>query len=200
MADSAQNVIDEDRWSQLRSAIQTTGYYPDVVVEATSDALAEEPVAAFVLQHEPTFEREEIRRHLTVLALTPSRIVLTHTDEHAADDVLPEPYTSTSTEAIPLRSISLVQTTRMVAAPPSGTDGTGPAREAVISIGWGGQSGLDLEPVQCPDPTCESDHGYAGRIMNDDFTLRMSATADGDDAVARLLDFGRRLSAATAGN
>ena len=45
---------------------------------------AGEPVAAYVLHHEPTFDHDEIRRHMTVLALTPTRLILVHHD-------LPEP-------------------------------------------------------------------------------------------------------------
>ncbi|MGH3360604.1 MAG: DUF5998 family protein [Nocardioidaceae bacterium] len=191
--------VQEDRWKDLRDEIQQTGYYPDVVAEGMSDALASEAVEAYVLHHEPTFDREEIRRHLTVLAMTGSRLVLTHTDEHPPDDLLPEPYTSTTTEAVPLRAVTSVVTTRMIATGPASADAGGPAREAVMTIGWGSVSRLDLEPAQCSDPSCDADHGYSGNITGDDFTLRISATADGDDAVARLLDFGRRLSAATAG-
>ena len=198
MADRHEYAV-ADRWSQLRDAIQQTGYYPNVVTDGIVDALAGESVEAYVLHHEPTFDREEIRRHLTVLAMTGSRLVLTHTDEHPPDDLLPEPYTSTTTEAVPLRSVSSVVTTRMVATSPTepGTNGT--TREAVITIGWGSVARVELEPAQCSDPTCDADHGYSGNVTSDDFTLRISATADGIEAVEQLLDFGRRLSAATAG-
>ena len=188
-----------DRWGPLRDAIQQTGYYPNVVTEGIVDALADESVEAYVLHHEPTFDRDEVRRHLTVLVMTASRLVLTHTDEHPPDDLLPEPYTSTTTEIVPLRSVTSVVTTRMVAASPTEPDGGGPTREAVITIGWGSVSRVELEPAQCSDPTCDADHGYSGNLTGDDFTLRLSATADGEGAVAQLLDFGRRLSAATAG-
>lgn len=195
----ANRYVQDDRWGDLRDEIQQTGYYPDVVAEGMSDALAGEAVGAYVLHHEPTFDREEIRRHLTVLAMTGSRLVLTHTDEHPPDDLLPEPYTSTTTEAVPLSAVTSVVTTRMIATSPGSADAGGPPREAVMTIGWGSVSRLDLEPAQCSDPTCDADHGYSGSVTGDDFTLRISATADGDDAVTGLLDFGRRLSAATAG-
>ena len=115
---------------------------------------------SFFVHHEPTFDRDEVRRHLTVVVLTPSRLILAHTDEHAGDDLLPEPYTSTSTEAIALSSVSSVVVTRMVANP---TDAARrPPAEAVLTIGWGGVARLDLEPAACGDPECDADHGYTG--------------------------------------
>ena len=72
-------------------------------------AIAGEPVEAHLVHHEPTIdERDEVRRHVTVLVLTPSRLILAHTDEHAPDDVLPAPYTSTTTEAITLHAVRTV--------------------------------------------------------------------------------------------
>ena len=190
-----------DRAPALRQAIDHCGYYPDVVADAIDGALAGEPVHSFVIHHEPTFDREEVRRHLTVLALTPSRLVIGHTDEHPPDDLLPEPYASTSTEAVPLTGVSLVAVNRMVANPAADADGavrrTG-VSEAVLSVGWGAVGRLDLEPATCGDPQCEGDHGYTGTLATDDFSLRMSSAADGAESVSRLLEFARALSAATA--
>ena len=59
------------------------------------------------------------------MVLTPSRLILAHTDEHTGDDLLPEPYTSTSTEAVRLSAVKSVVVTRMIANPTSGAD---PAR------------------------------------------------------------------------
>jgi hypothetical protein len=149
-------------------------------------------VVSFYVHHEPTFDRDEVRRHLSVVVLTPTRLVLVHTDEHAGDDLLPEPYTSTSTEAIRLSAVKSVVVTRMVANPTSGT--TRPA-EAVMTIGWGGVSRMDLEPAGCDDSSCEADHGYTGVLASDDFSLRLSSAADGQAAVDRLLAFAETLSA-----
>jgi predicted metalloenzyme YecM len=57
---------------------------------------------------------------------------------------------------------------------------------------------LELEPAHCGDESCEADHGYLGTITADDFSLRVSQAADGEDAVRQLLSFGRELSDATA--
>lgn len=180
------------RETQLRAAIERTGYYPDVVADAVADAVASEEIDSFFVHHEPTFEHDEVRRHLTVLVLTPSRLVLVHTDEHGGDELLPEPYTSTSTESIRLGSITSVAVTRLTTA-------TVPARlaEANLAMSWGAMARLDLEPARCADPDCDADHGYTGTVGGDDFTLRVSAAADGVAAVEELLEFAASVSART---
>lgn len=186
-----------DHTRELKSAIDHTGYYPDIVREAVASAVAGEEVVSFYVHHETTFERDEVRRHLTVIVLTPTRLVRAHTDEHPGDDLLPEPYTSTSTEAIALSSINSVVVTRIATQPTSAV--VSPPVEAVLTIGWGGVNRIDLEPAGCADPACEADHGYTGMIGPDDFSLRASEAADGDSAVARLLAFAEALSMRTRG-
>ena len=179
----------------LRAAIQHTGYYPEVVSDAVFAALAGEDVVDFYVHHEPTFDHDEVRRHLTVVVITPSRLLLTHTDEHpGGDDLLPEPYTSTSTEAITLSSVRTVSVTRMVTNP---TEGASRSAEAVLTIGWGAVGRIDLEPATCSDPECDADHGYTGVLAGDDFSLRVSAAAEGQQAVDALLEFADSLSART---
>ena len=187
---------EHDRTVELRQAIEHTGYYPEVVRDGVQAAVAGEQVVSYYVHHEPTFERDEVRRHLTVVVLTPSRLLLAHTDEHAPDDLLPEPYTSTSTEAITLSSVRSVVVTRMTANP---SDGPSRPAEAVMTVGWGGVSRIDLEPAGCSDPQCDADHGYTGVFASDDFSLRVSAAADGGDAVGGLLSFAESLSARTHG-
>jgi len=188
------SVTEVDQSRALRAEIERTGYYPDVVFDGVSTAVAGERIVAFFVHHEPTFEHDEVRRHLSVLALTPSRLILAHTDEHAGDDLLPEPYTSTSTEAVALSAVKSVVVTRMVTNP---AKGVGRPAEAVLTIGWGAVGRLDLEPAGCADPNCEADHGYTGSLSSDDFSLRVSAAADGGDAVAQLLGFAEALSGRT---
>jgi hypothetical protein len=191
-----------DRSPELRAAIENSGYYPDVVSDAVRAALADEPVVSFLVHHEPTIdERDEVRRHVTVLVLTASRLILAHTDEHAPDDLLPAPYTSTSTEAVTLSAVRSVVVNRMVANPDSYAGKPIPApgaNEAVLSIGWGAVGRIDLEPAGCADPDCEADHGYTGVLASDDFSLRVSSAAEGPEAVAELLGFSDALAARTA--
>src|SRR6188474_740221 len=107
-----------DRSHDLRSAIEASGYYPDVVADAVFASVAGEAVEAHLVHHEPTIdERDEVRRHVTVLVLTPTRLILAHTDEHAPDDILPAPYTSSTTEAVTLSAVRSVVINRMVANP-----------------------------------------------------------------------------------
>lgn len=189
-----------DRTTHLLAAIEQSGYYPDVVSAAVNSAVAGEPVVSYLVHHEPTIdERDEVRRHVTVMVLTPTRLVLAHTDEHAPDDLLPAPYTSSSTEAVLLSAVRSVVVNRMVANPASGNPiPAAGATEAVLTLGWGAMSRVDLEPAGCADPSCDADHGYTGVVAADDFSLRVSAAAEGPEAVASLLAFADALSARTA--
>src|ERR1700712_883525 len=144
-----------DRTEDLPVAIEKSGYYPDVVSAAVNSAVAHEQVVSYLVHHEPTIdERDEVRRHVTVLVLTPSRLILAHTDEHAPDDLLPAPYTSSSTEAVTLSAIRSVVVNRMVANPETYAGQPIPApgaNEAVLTIGWGAVGRIDLEPATCTD-------------------------------------------------
>lgn len=200
MATTHRTGTPRDRSSDLAAAIERTGYYPAVVGAGVIAAVADEDVVDYLVHHEPTIDRDEVRRHMTVVVLTATRLILAHTDEHDPDDLLPEPYTSTSTEAIALSAVRSVVVNRMVANPASfnGTSLPAPA-EAVVTIGWGGLNRIDLEPAGCADPQCEADHGYTGVLASDDFSLRVSAMADGQAAVDELLAFAETLSARTHG-
>ena len=192
----------DDRYADLRAAIEASGYYPEVVADSVKAAVAGEQVVSYLVHHEPTIDRDEVRRHVTVVVLTPSRLVVAHTDEHAPDDLMPAPYASTSTEAVTLASVRSVVVNRIVAHPASYVGKPVPppgADEVVLTIGWGALGRLDLEPAGCSDPQCDADHGYTGMITSDDFSLRVSAAADGAEAVGQVLAFAESLSASTSG-
>jgi len=55
----------------LRAAIDRAGYYPELVAAAVDAAVAGDEIEAFVVHQETTFDAEEVRRHITVLVLTP---------------------------------------------------------------------------------------------------------------------------------
>ena len=72
--------------ADLRVAIEHSGYYPELVAETIQSAIAGEEVRAFLVHHEATFDRDELRRHVTVLVLTPARLVVGHTDDSPPDE------------------------------------------------------------------------------------------------------------------
>jgi hypothetical protein len=183
----------------LRVAIERSGYYPGLVTDAVASALGTEPVTAFFVHHDAIFDPGmEVRRHMTVLALTPTRLVYSHTDEHPADESGGRPRAETSTEAIRFARVSSVSLTRIVQDPASYVPGVTMPAEVMLTIGWNVLSHLELEPAHCGDESCEADHGYLGTITADDLTLRVSEAADGEDAVRQLMTFASALSESTA--
>src|SRR5450432_412371 len=172
----------------MRSAIERSGYYPGVVSDAVTAALGQEPVLSYVVHHDALFDPGmEVRRHMTVLALTPTRLVFSHTDEHPPDDTDSRPQAETSTEAVRFSRISSVAVTRVVPDPASYVPGVTMPTEVVLTVGWNVLSHVELEPAHCGDENCEADHGYSGTITADDLTMRVSEAADGEDAVRQVL-------------
>jgi hypothetical protein len=185
----------------LRAAIERTGYYPGLVTDAVWSSLGAEPVTAYVVTHDAIFDPGmEVRRHITVLALTPTRLIYSHTDEHPAEEPEGHPQAETSTEAVRFSRVSSVALTRVVPDPASYVAGVTTPSEVVLTIGWNVLSHVELEPAHCGDENCEADHGYMGTITADDLTLRMSEAADGEDQVRQVLSFAAALSDATVGN
>jgi Family of unknown function (DUF5998) len=183
----------------LRNAIERSGYYPGLIADAVAAALGPEPVTAFVVHHDAIFDPGmEVRRHMTVLALTPTRLVHSHTDEHPADDPDSRPRAETSTEAIRFSRVSSVSLTRVVPDPASYVPGVTMPSEVIMTIGWNVLSHVELEPAHCGDESCEADHGYIGTITADDLILRVSEAADGEEAVRQVVSFASALSDATA--
>jgi len=183
----------------LRSAIERSGYYPGLVADAVSSALGSEPVVSFVVQGEALFDPAmEVRRHMSVLVLTPTRLIYSHTDENPADEPSARPQAETSTEAVRFSRISSVAVTRVLPDPASYVPGVTMPSEVVLTIGWNVLSHIDLEPAHCGDENCEADHGYSGTITADDLALRVSEAADGEEAVRQVLEFASALAAATA--
>jgi Family of unknown function (DUF5998) len=181
----------------LVSEVEHAGFYPALVHDALDVAIAGEQVRSYLVHQETTFDRVEVRRHITVLVLTPSRLVVAHADDHDPDTLSPEPYASASTEAVPLNRVTSVVLTHAVTSPERHRTGAVP-RELSLTVGWGSLTRVDLEPASCADPDCEADHGYTGTLAADDITVRLSAEAEGEAAVRAAADFARMLSAATA--
>jgi hypothetical protein len=181
----------------LARRIENAGYYPDLVADALDVALAGEPIQAHLVHGETTFDTDTVRRHLSVLAVTPSRLLFVHADDHGGDEHGVTAHAIATSEAIPLGAVGSVMITHVVPDPSSYTSG-GLGHELTLTIAWGAVSRIDLEPATCGDPQCEADHGFTGSMTGDDLSLRISAEADGDDAARDALAFARALSAATA--
>jgi hypothetical protein len=183
---------------ELRGDIDACGYFPELVEDAIMIAVADEDLIDFVVHHEPTFNQNEIHRHVTVLALTPTRLIVGHTDDHPAEEPMTGTFAAASTESVSLSKIDTVVLTRVVAQPEEYSVGSPDVSETWLSVGWGAVRRVDLELATCSDPQCEADHGYTGTLVGDDLTVRMSAAADGTDRVARLISFAISLQRATS--
>jgi hypothetical protein len=186
-------------FAALRQDLHRAGYYPELVADVLDIALADEPVVAHLVHPETTFDAAEVRRHVTVLVLTPSRLVCAHVDDHPADLEHPSASASATTESVPLSELRSVALTHVVPEPAKHKGGR-PALELTLAIGWGAVSRVDLEPATCGDPSCDADHGLTGTLTPDDVVVRVSAAAEGIDSVRAATAFARVLSAASAGS
>jgi Family of unknown function (DUF5998) len=193
----------------LTKDIERAGYYPSLVADVVESAVAGGEVVSHLVHQETTFDHDTVRRHITVLALTPTRLVVAHADDHAGEDDPDEvedtdsqsPGTATATatsECVPLSAVRGVMLTHVVASPATYTPGS-LGRELTLTLGWGAVSRIDMIPATCGDPNCEADHGYEGTVTTDDIGLRISADADGEPALAQAMMFARALSAAIGG-
>lgn len=169
--------------------IERSGYYPELMADALRASLgSEEPLGHVVHQETTLDDAMGIRRHVTVLAATPTRLVVCHTDEHPPNELTPYPHATTTTEVVPLSRIASVAVTTMVANPAEYAPGAA-CREVTLVVGWGAIGHVDLEPASCGDETCEADHGYTGTFTADDLSLRVSEDGDGAPVVAQALHF-----------
>ncbi len=184
------------RNTTLRQSLDLAGYYPELVGDVLDVAVGGEEVVAHLVHPETTFDTE-VRRHVTALVLTPTRLIMAHVDDHPADLENPSATASATTEAVPLRAVHTVALTHVVGTPARHRTGATPA-ELTLAVGWGGVQRIDLEPATCGDPQCDADHGLTGSITPDDVVVRVSAQAEGREAVRAALSFARALSAATA--
>ncbi|GAA4658436.1 DUF5998 family protein [Kineococcus glutinatus] len=182
---------------ELVGDVERAGYYPQLVCDVLRAALVGDRVEAHLVHLETTFDSSEVRRHVTVLALTPDRLVIAHADDHAPDETSPESYAVASTEAVALQRVESVVVSSVVTRPADYRSGDTP-QEVTLTVGWGAVRRIDLEPAGCPDPDCDADHGYTGSLSGDDLTLRVSAAAEGAGAVRAAVAFAQALSEATA--
>src|SRR5664279_2376059 len=122
--------------SSLTKDIERAGYYPALVADVVESAVAGGEVISHLVHQETTFDHDTVRRHITVLALTSTRLVVAHADDHAPEDDHGElddadPSTSatatataTSSECVPLSAVRGVMLTHVVSSPATYTPGS----------------------------------------------------------------------------
>ena len=178
----------------LKRAIQRAGYYPALVADVVQAALAGDEVDSHLVHQETTFDHDVVRRHITVLALTSSRLVIAHADDHADERTGNEEVATATTESVPLSAVRGVMLTHVVPKPQDYNPGS-LGREITLTLGWGAVSRIDLLPATCADPSCDAEHGFEGTVSSDDISLRVSADAEGEAALRQALSFAQELSA-----
>ncbi|MEP6650954.1 MAG: DUF5998 family protein [Lapillicoccus sp.] len=190
--------------ADLEAAIERAGYYPALVADVVESALGPDTVVAHLVHQETTFDQDAVRRHITVLAMTPSRLVIVHADDHeglpgTGGEGEPGPPVATATsETVPLTSVRGVMLTHVISSPDTYVAGS-LGREITLTIGWGAVARIDIVPAACSDPDCDADHGFEGTVASDDISLRISSDADGDGALTDALSFARTLSGSIGG-
>ncbi len=180
--------------AELRADIERAGFYPAIVSDVVANALAGDSVVEYLVHQETTFDDESVRRHVTVLVMAPSALVIAHADDHEGPEREQSVAMATS-ERVPLSAIRGVMITHVVPDPARYRPGS-LGREITLTVGWAGVSRLDVMPASCGDPSCEADHGFEGTIAADDIALRISADADGQRVLDRAMTFARALSMA----
>jgi hypothetical protein len=189
--------------ADLTAAIERAGYYPALVADVVESALGPDDVVAHLVHQETTFDQDAVRRHITVLAMTPTRLVIAHADDHeggtGVEGDASLPVATATSETVPLTAVRGVMLTHVVASPDAYVPGS-LGREITLTIGWGAVARIDIVPASCGDPDCDADHGFEGTVASDDISLRVSADADGDRALTAALRFARALSGSIGGS
>ena len=169
-----------DTWTR----IERGGFYPKAVQRALRRALgAAEPLAT-LCQVDTGFDRGTVFRHLTIASLTDRAIVQLHVDEMDAGSA------TIATAVHRVGDIAGYSTMEVYTDPENATG----LSEMTIALDLKGARHLELEPARCDDPNCMADHGLTGSSFPDDLTFRISAAADGQDALDEAMVFVDRLA------
>ncbi len=182
------------RGSELEAALQRSGFYPRLVADVVNDALDGQESLSHLVHLETHFDRNEVHRHITVLVLTSDMLVITHVDDHQLDESGDQMMAQVSTESVPVSQIHSV-VLGYIFAQPQDYKPSDAARELTLSIAWSGGQRVEMAPASCGDPSCDADHGYSGTIAQEDIVLRISAEAEGMQAVVDAKAFARALRA-----
>lgn len=171
----------------LRDRVDECGFFPELVEDSVSTALGDETVVDFLVQHEATVGPEGIIRHLTVLVLTPGRLIVSHTDEET--DARGADTAVTTSESVPLWLLGVITVSRVLSHPERYGSAEASVVETWLTLTWDAVRRLQTVPAHCGDPSCTADHGFDGEAVGEDITIRMSPAADGAENVQRLVEF-----------
>ncbi|WP_062378191.1 DUF5998 family protein [Demequina pelophila] len=174
--------------TSLEKAVRSAGYYPALAWSVLRTAIGTEKVRAHFVHAETTFDDREVRRHMTVLVITESRLLRVHIDDGAGHTAEGGHEASATVETTALGAIRNTAMTHVIHEPEHFTEHDLP-HELVLAVGGSVHSRIDLEPATCGDESCEADHGYTGNMTGDDILVRVSLIADGADSIRALQDF-----------
>lgn len=180
----------------LLSALERAGFYPRLVADVVEDALDSMEPVAHLVHLETHIEHNEVHRHVTVLVLTAEVMVIVHVDDQQLDEAGDQVMAQVSTETVAVSKIGSVVLS-YVYQQPHNYRSTDKSRELTLGISWSGGQRVDLAPAGCADPQCDADHGYTGTLQKEDVVLRVSAEADGLQAVEDARTFARTLRKAS---
>jgi len=81
--------VSEKLRTALRRDLQRGGYYPDLVERVLEIAIGGQAITSYLVHPETTFDATELRRHLTAVVLTPTRLIGAHIDDEPGPDGRP---------------------------------------------------------------------------------------------------------------
>ncbi len=172
--------------------VRETGFHAELI-ERTVVRLNGGRAPEQMLYHlETTFDDDSVFRHLDYLGLSAGRLVAFHLDEVSGGVIW-------ATNTIPLRNVDSVEVSQIVEGQldeHSLLGGLEP--HLLLQILFNTHVSLDLEKVECDDPSCEYDHGYSGLLKKEGLAMRffddepegLSSTAE------EAMDFAGSLAAA----
>ncbi|MDO5742832.1 MAG: DUF5998 family protein [Micrococcaceae bacterium] len=181
----------------LQTDLIRAGFYPKMVEDIIDEALDGRKPGAHLVHLETHFDQHEVHRHITVLVLAEDVLLVTHVDDQQLDEKGKEVMAQISTELVQLSKVTTVATSYVYHQPQN--YGTGdPVKELTVGIAWAGAQRIDLAPAGCADAACDADHGYTGTSQQEDLVLRVSAEADGVNAVTAARGFATAMRRASA--
>lgn len=181
----------------LQADLDRAGFYPKMVADIIDEALDGRETGAHLVHLETHFDQHEVHRHITVLVLAEDVLLVAHVDDQQLDEKGKEVMAQVSTELVQLSKVTTVATSYVYHQPQNYNTGD-MVKELTLGIAWAGAQRIDLAPAGCADPACDADHGYTGTSQQEDLVLRVSAEADGVNAVTAARGFAKSMRRASA--